>query len=311
MGLLFLPLCTGQPIQGEFQVVFREQGLRDFTRTFIAQARRSLDVCIYDLQDPEMVALVNERAAHGVSVRLFTENAHQAIEGLSAEVARKCDDASGLMHCKYMIRDSDALWLSSANLTPTSLDLHENFGVLTYSPQLIAAFQEHFDSFFSLFPQSKQARADVGVFFSPGDAPFDELVGQLARARESILIGMYAFSDYRLARTLAVLAANGVRVHVLADKDWNLSGPYSVVRDLFPFCQVRYDTREPGLLHEKFALVDGRTLVLGSYNWTLSAQQKNHEFLLVTRDALLVDAFQQHFWELWHEYSLPFSTVPR
>jgi phosphatidylserine/phosphatidylglycerophosphate/cardiolipin synthase-like enzyme len=52
-------------------------------------------------------------------------------------------------------------------------------------------------------------------------------------------------------------------------------------------------------MHHKFALVDGTTLLNGSYNWTRSAGAFNEENLVVTSEAGLVQAFARQFTQLW------------
>jgi phosphatidylserine/phosphatidylglycerophosphate/cardiolipin synthase-like enzyme len=46
-------------------------------------------------------------------------------------------------------------------------------------------------------------------------------------------------------------------------------------------------------------VADHRTLITGSYNWTLSAARYNHENILVTREANVVKSFDQQFDQLW------------
>ena len=36
-----------------------------------------------------------------------------------------------------------------------------------------------------------------------------------------------------------------------------------------------------GLMHNKFAIIDGKSLVTGSFNWTLTAEERNEENLLI------------------------------
>lgn len=52
-------------------------------------------------------------------------------------------------------------------------------------------------------------------------------------------------------------------------------------------------------MHHKFAVVDGRRLVTGSLNWTLTAVQSNLENVLVTEEGALVRPFVDEFRRLW------------
>ncbi len=52
-------------------------------------------------------------------------------------------------------------------------------------------------------------------------------------------------------------------------------------------------------MHHKFAVVDGRLLITGSLNWTLTAVQSNMENVLVTEEPDLVQPFIKEFHRLW------------
>lgn len=66
--------------------------------------------------------------------------------------------------------------------------------------------------------------------------------------------------------------------------------------------QVRHD-QEGGYMHHKFAIVDGRTLITGSLNWTTQAIQNNRENVLVLEDAEYVKPFLEEFERIWEEYN--------
>ena len=50
-----------------------------------------------------------------------------------------------------------------------------------------------------------------------------------------------------------------------------------------------------GLMHNKFAIIDGKILLTGSFNWTLAADQKNEENLLIIEDRKVIKAYQKRF----------------
>uniref|UniRef100_A0A3B4EWK3 Mitochondrial cardiolipin hydrolase n=1 Tax=Pundamilia nyererei TaxID=303518 RepID=A0A3B4EWK3_9CICH len=52
-------------------------------------------------------------------------------------------------------------------------------------------------------------------------------------------------------------------------------------------------------MHHKFAVVDGRTLITGSLNWTLTAVQSNMENIIITEEPDLVQPFVKEFCRLW------------
>jgi phosphatidylserine/phosphatidylglycerophosphate/cardiolipin synthase-like enzyme len=54
-----------------------------------------------------------------------------------------------------------------------------------------------------------------------------------------------------------------------------------------------------GHMHHKFLIVDGETLVTGSYNWTPGAEYVNYEDILIEKDAGILTRYQQEFARLW------------
>ena len=56
----------------------------------------------------------------------------------------------------------------------------------------------------------------------------------------------------------------------------------------------------PNHMHHKFMIADQRTLITGSYNWTLSAAKYNHENILVTSEAGVIKSFANEFEQLWN-----------
>jgi mitochondrial cardiolipin hydrolase len=54
-------------------------------------------------------------------------------------------------------------------------------------------------------------------------------------------------------------------------------------------------------MHHKFAIIDSRLVLTGSYNWTRSAAEYNHENLLVTNSKQAIGQFEKEFNRLWTE----------
>ena len=51
----------------------------------------------------------------------------------------------------------------------------------------------------------------------------------------------------------------------------------------------------PGLMHHKVMIIDGRIVVLGSYNFTASAETKNDENLMVINNPDIAAQFTREF----------------
>jgi phosphatidylserine/phosphatidylglycerophosphate/cardiolipin synthase-like enzyme len=61
-------------------------------------------------------------------------------------------------------------------------------------------------------------------------------------------------------------------------------------------------------LHHKLAIVDGHTVITGSFNWSPSAAHQNDEVLLVIHSPLLAAHFTREIDRLWKGAELGIST---
>lgn len=57
------------------------------------------------------------------------------------------------------------------------------------------------------------------------------------------------------------------------------------------------------LMHHKFAVIDNKILINGSFNWTTSAARTNYENIMITTDKRFVSHYVQLFDQLWRKLS--------
>lgn len=136
------------------------------------------------------------------------------------------------------------------------------------------------------------------VFSSSGDAPA-EILAQLHAATGTIRVAMYGFTDQRLAAALTNAAARGVDVRVIADRV-QASGKTSCVpmleRTLGTNRVLRTSGRHgTGIMHLKVCVIDGHTVLSGSYNWTTRADADNWEVFDIITDAGVAANYTQEW----------------
>jgi len=142
------------------------------------------------------------------------------------------------------------------------------------------------------------------VYFSLSDNPQKEIIKNINQAEAFINISMYIFTDREVAIPLIKACERGVRVRLYLDKD-QVDYKYSQSRFLVQKgIKTRISTNNY-IMHNKFAIIDNRILLTGSYNWTFSANNRNDENLMVIDDPKLIEIFQNQFVNLWtNKYSL-------
>ncbi|XP_029004721.1 mitochondrial cardiolipin hydrolase isoform X2 [Betta splendens] len=130
------------------------------------------------------------------------------------------------------------------------------------------------------------------------ETSFSRLLSYLMSASSSLDLCVFAFSNMDLCRAVVALHHRGVNVRVLTDKDYSaITGSQIGVLRKAGIC-VRSDINSV-YMHHKFAVVDGRLLITGSLNWTLTAVQSNMENVIITEEPDLVRPFIQEFRRLW------------
>jgi phosphatidylserine/phosphatidylglycerophosphate/cardiolipin synthase-like enzyme len=137
---------------------------------------------------------------------------------------------------------------------------------------------------------------DIAVFFAPDGGCLNAIAWQIQDARKSIDVQAFLLSTKRIAEPLIAAHRRGVVVRVIFDReqaDQNVSLDEKLSEAGIP---VFYDSPEKGKAHDKVMIIDGRTVITGSFNFTLAAEEHNAENMLVIRERpAIAAAYQRHF----------------
>ena len=134
--------------------------------------------------------------------------------------------------------------------------------------------------------------------FSPGEQCLRAIRRHLAGAKRTADVCVFTITDDRLAEALVDAHCRGVAMRVITDDSKADDLGSDVDRLARVGIPVRVD-KSPYHMHHKFAVLDGATLLTGSYNWTRSAAAENEENLVVSDDVRLVSPFVATFERLW------------
>jgi len=142
------------------------------------------------------------------------------------------------------------------------------------------------------------------VYFSLYNNPQKEIIKNINQTEAFINIAMYIFTDREIVLPLIKARERGVKVRLYLDKD-QVDYKYSQSRFLVQKGIKARISSNNYIMHHKFAIIDNRILLTGSYNWTFSANNRNDENLMVIDDPELIEIFQNQFVNLWtNKYNL-------
>ncbi|HEX5023566.1 MAG TPA: phospholipase D family protein [Candidatus Binatia bacterium] len=156
---------------------------------------------------------------------------------------------------------------------------------------------------------SAAAEMVVQTCFSPQGKCSAHILREIGSAKQELLVAVYAFTSDDLATALVIAKKRGVAVQVIVDREFDrtndnskgkfLEGQKIPVRRLSG-ASAKAGDKDPGVMHQKFAVIDRRIVLTGSYNWTPSAENRNDENLLMFRDASpLAEEYRKSFLRLW------------
>jgi phosphatidylserine/phosphatidylglycerophosphate/cardiolipin synthase-like enzyme len=120
------------------------------------------------------------------------------------------------------------------------------------------------------------------VHFSPKGGCTEALVQELGLARSEILVQAYSFTNEAISKALVDAKLRGVHVEILLDaseeKEPHSDLHFFVEQGLAP----RIDAKH-AIAHNKVMVLDSKTVVTGSFNFTNQAEEHNAENMLIFR----------------------------
>jgi phosphatidylserine/phosphatidylglycerophosphate/cardiolipin synthase-like enzyme len=135
----------------------------------------------------------------------------------------------------------------------------------------------------------------IQVHFSPKGGCTDTVVRELQQARREIKVLAYSFSSKPIAQALVDAHKRGVRVEVLLDRS-NEQEEYSDLHLFLEHGMTALVDAHHAIAHNKVVLIDGKTIITGSFNFTHQAEAENAENLLVIKGhPELLEAYRQDF----------------
>ena len=130
------------------------------------------------------------------------------------------------------------------------------------------------------------------VHFSPHGGVTDALVNEIGRARKSVHVQIYSFTSPAICDALNA-ASIRARVVVIVDERWNRGSKDMMTDSLAGSVEVYSDSCHP-IAHNKIAIIDGKTVCTGSFNFT-RAGEENAENLVILHDKELAEVYEANF----------------
>ncbi|MBN1304014.1 MAG: DUF1669 domain-containing protein [Anaerolineales bacterium] len=296
-------------------------GLDEILSNAIDETRLSIDIAIYNIS---LRAVRNAliRAQHrGVVIRMVMEsdNIENSVpqDLLEAGIPILGDRREGLMHNKFMVIDGAEVWVGSMNYTVYGTYIDNNNLLCIRSTRMADLYTAEFEEMYlydqfgpdsisgSLNHRFSLEGIPLEVYFSPDDQVAERIVGIVSGAEERIDFLAFSFTSDDIAAALLERYEAGVDVTGVFDDSQVGSNAGTEFDKL---AQAGLDVRMDGIsgqMHHKTMIIDGETVITGSYNFSASAEERNDENLVVIYSKEIAGKYLEEFNRIFQQSQTP------
>lgn len=293
-------------------------GLDEKLTAFINTAGTSVDMAIYQLDLPNVTQALIDAKKRGAAVRVVTDidilkdaKENPSFKKLQAAGIKVVGgNANAIMHDKFVVVDGSAVWAGSWNFTDNDTYRYNNNGLIIPSKELAKNYTVTFEKMFidnKFGPQRKPGGTTpklvvdgipIENYFAPEDKVAEKIVARLKLAGQSIQFMAFSFTDDAIGDVVRSRAGAGIKVQGVFEK----TGSETQYSEYGRMKQMGLDVLQDGnpyLMHHKVFIIDGQTVILGSFNFSQNAETENDENLLIIDDARIAQAFSAEFQKVY------------
>jgi phosphatidylserine/phosphatidylglycerophosphate/cardiolipin synthase-like enzyme len=259
----------------------------------LSSAKKSIDMTMYELSDPQVTTILTTAAAKGVTVRVILDQNNEKASNTPAYntlTAGKvsvhwANPAYACTHQKTITIDAATSAIMTLNLTQEDYTTTRDFAVITNDPADVAAIEATFNADFinaAITPPTGD-----NLVWSPTNSR-SALTGLIEGAAKSLLISQEEFADTAIQTLVEAALRRGVAVTLVQE---NMGGKYSPVLNALKSAGATiatYSSRTGYYIHAKTVLADYGTaqakLFVGSENFSTDSLDKNRELGLIVSD---------------------------
>ena len=283
----------------------------------IGQVQNTLDIAAFEMNNPLIVEAIMDAHERGVTVQMVTDDEHGLedkdgiVQGIKdAGIAVVDDSRSALMHNKFMIMDSAAVWTGAWNYTINGTYRNNNNALVMQNAKAVAAYQAEFDEMFKdkeFGPRSTddgliqftEGDTEVSILFASEGNVIEAVANEVLKAESDIRFMTFVFSSDSLGEAMLEMVAKpsvtvqGVFENRNSTASWSQLPPLHCAG-----ASVRQDGNSY-VLHHKVIIIDDDTVVTGSFNFSGNASKSNDENLVIIKNKDIAGFYIEEWQRMW------------
>ncbi len=286
----------------------------------INAAQISIDLAVYEFDLENVAQALIAADNRGVLVRVVYDNEFsdpdpQMQELKQAGIQTIPDERSAFMHNKFFVFDNRCVWTGSFNLSLNAAYRNNENALYFCSTEVAQNYTTEFEEMFAgqfgvtspsdtPFPNFTISGFTVESYFAPEDEVMDQVVSEVLSSNTSIHFMAFSFTNDPLGEAMRSMLEQGIDVSGI----FETRGADTQYSECLPLLKSGADISldgNPRTFHHKVIVIDGQTVILGSFNFSASADEENDENLLIIHDPALAQAYEQEFQRMKAQSLLP------
>lgn len=295
----------------------RRGGIDERLTQLLLNATRTIDMAIYDLDLANVTAAMLDARRRGVRVRVVTDSdnvQNAAIQQLKTNGVPVVEDRrQAIMHHKFAVIDGSSVWMGSWNFTVNDTYRYNNHGALWHNQPLADNYTAEFEKMFNgkfgstkpkgiPYPVIMADGIRIETYFASEIDPAPMIVRRIQGAERTITFMAFQFTHDRIGQAMVERSQHGVAVQGI----FETVGSDTKYSEYGRLKEMGLDVVTDGnayLMHHKVIVIDEKTVIFGSFNFSSNAADNNDENCLIVDDPSLARHFLEEYLRL-HQLAL-------
>lgn len=194
-------------------------------------------------------------------------------------------------------------------ISSTYLSPKERVDLIKFSIHQAAdsATVDNYEFVFKWMNKITQVLGDFGSDEAHNNAYFShehdirkQVIQTISMSKKNLDICLFTISENQIADAVIQQKQKGINVRIITDDEKIMDRGSDIFRFKHKGIEVKIDSNQ-SLMHHKFAIVDRKKVITGSFNWTRSASEINNENIVITDNYRIASAFNEEFQRLWEQ----------
>lgn len=302
--------------------------------TFIKNAKKEINIAMHEIDSEIITSALIYAYKNNIDVRIVIEMDYvknvSIKELIEIGIPVRTDGKSSLMHNKFLVIDEKFVWTGSYNATVRGSYYNNNNAICLLSRKLANYYNNEFDEMFyygkfgasspddelplpkvfieknipkqnnkSVSNNTQKDLIEIETYFSPDINIIDKIVEVINLSKKSIHFLAFSFTNDRVSEALINKYKDGVNVSGIFESQ-QLSQYSEFDRLKNAGIDVKID-RNKYYNHHKIIIVDKQIVITGSANFSVNAEKRNDENILIIHDKDIASTYLKEFNRIYNK----------